>query len=113
MLFGIDMFGAHLDQIRDAGWDEFKIWNGGKLVNGKVEGGDAAFAGRNFLGGSFLWGHAEATDAKTHPHPEDLTKIHPVVTRIAPIQAPQPDRQSTANERGRIYGQIDAKAICD
>jgi hypothetical protein len=113
MPFGLDTFESHLDQIKSSDWDVFKLWNGGQVINGKVEGGDPVFAGRNFLGGSFLWGNAEATDAMINPHPKKLTQLNLLAPLIAPVQAPQPDRQKVTGRRGHIYGQIDAGALCD
>jgi len=112
MDFGIDTFDTHLDLIPDLDWDFFRQLNGGTIGPGRFIGGDPVFAGRNFLGGDFIWGHAEATDALAHPSPEDLGKLKLIVPRIAPIQAPQPDRQKMTDERGSLYGQIDATAIC-
>jgi hypothetical protein len=119
--FGIDTFDNHLDSISQVVWNLFKEWNGGQpsmALNGGqptpqgVSGGDPTFAGRNFLGGDFLWGHAEATDAMTNPSPKDFSKLNRRVTRVAPIQAPQPERQQVKGERGVLYGQIDATALC-
>jgi hypothetical protein len=123
MAFGIDTFIFHLDMIQDSdsSWNDFKQWSLGILIEGNVEGGDPVFAGRNFLGGSFIWGRSEATNssselqgqlAATDPspaHPENLKLRVPL---IAPIQAPQPDRQKVTNERGRLYGAIDAQVLC-
>jgi hypothetical protein len=107
--FGIDTLRNHLDLI---GWHDFKIWNGGRFVNNKLVGGEPAFAGRNFLGGDYLWGHSEATDAMQTPKPENLSAITVVVPLIAPIQAPQPDRQQLIGARGFVSGRIDAHALC-
>jgi len=122
MAFGIDTFGFHLDLISDSDWDDFRIWNGGKLVDGKTQGGDPLFAGRNFLGGDFIWGHSEATNSSTElngklaatdpspSHPENLQLRVPLV---APIQAPhQPPREDVTGERGFLYGAIDAEVLC-
>src|SRR5262249_51042264 len=104
----------HLDQITERERRAFKLWNGGvELVTNVVLGGDAAFAGRNFLGGRCIWGPSEATDSQTNPHPEDLSLLHPMVPLIAPVQGAQLDRQSVTGTRGRLYGQIDGQAICD
>jgi hypothetical protein len=121
MAFGIDTFRSHLDLLPaiSAGGDFF-VWNGGARP---------LFAGRNFLGGDFIWGHAEATNASSEPdgdghggyatyplpagspspeNPENLTLL---VDRVAPIQAPQSTRQQEV-DRGELYGQIDADALC-
>lgn len=113
MKIGFDMLVFHLDQIKDQERDAFKLWNGGKQIDGKVQGGDAAFAGRNFLGGQWIWGPSEATDSKTNRHPEDITKLNTTVPLIAPIQGPQKDRQNVTGTRGYLYGKIDGQAICE
>jgi hypothetical protein len=113
MKIGFDMVAFHLDQITDSARDAFRVWNGGKKVDGKVQGGEAAFGARNFLGGQWIWGASEATDSRTNPHPDDLTKLHTTVPLIAPVQAAQSDRQNVTGTRGHLYGQIDAQAICD
>ncbi len=101
MDFGIDTLGTHLDLIK---WSDFTTWNGGAT---------AVFAGRNFIGGNFLWAHAEATDAKTHAHPENPALLNLVgPSLIAPIQGPQKDRQQLIGNRGFLAGAIDAQAIC-
>jgi hypothetical protein len=119
MTFGIDTFRSRLDFLTaiNAGGD-FYVWNGNA---------PALFAGRNFLFGDlgFIWGHAEATNASSEPdtgpayplaagvpspdHPENLQLS---VNRVAPIQAPQPARQRLADYKGRLYGKIDADALC-
>lgn len=134
MPFGIDTFRTHLDQIKQNALDSFKLWNGGggggTGAGAGVAGGDPEFAGRNFLGGDFLWGHAEATNASSEPvtvnaagnavfpvpagdpspaHPENLRVTVPL---IAPVQAPQAPRQQVTGERGVLFGQLDARAIC-
>ena len=111
MAFGIDTFRTHLDLID---YTDFQRWNGGTPL----------FAGRHFLGGDFIWGHAEATNASSEPdgaayplpaadpspeHPENLT---PFVDRVTPIQAPQRERQQLIDDKGQLFGQIDADAIC-
>src|SRR3989442_14589296 len=107
---GFDSFFVHLDQITEAELNAFKVWNGGKLVAGKVQGGDAAFAGRKFLGGRHIWGPSEATDSRTTPHPEDPGLLNPRVPLIAPVQGPQRERQRATGTRGRLYGQINVQA---
>lgn len=114
MLVGIDTFEDRLD-LTD--WSDFRLWNGGTLSmdleHPQIIGGEPAFAGRNFLGGKFIWGHAEATDAIKTPNPWNLPSITVNFTRIAPIQALNGPRQSQLGERGCLYGQIDGRAICD
>jgi len=110
MAFGIDTFRSRIDLI---GWDLFKSFNGGKTAEGAVIGGEPDFAGRNFIGGDFLWGHAEATDAMTNPNPEHLEKLHQLTSLIAPMQAPQPTRQQVTGPLGNFYGRFDADALCE
>jgi hypothetical protein len=100
MTFGVDTLRNRLDLI---GWDLFKA----------TTGGEPDFAGRNFLGGDFIWAHAEATDALDNPKPEDLGKLHLLTTLIAPTQAPFPDRQKATGVFGHQYGRIDGQAVCD
>jgi hypothetical protein len=110
MLVGVDTFDTHLDMIQ---WDGFRTWNGGSLgLDGKLSGGEPAFAGRNFVGGDYLWGHSEATDAMKAPRPENLSAISVTVPLIAAMQAPQPDRQQVSGYHGFLNGQIDAHALC-
>jgi hypothetical protein len=119
MAFGIDTFILHLDQVTDSAWDQFKLWNGGTQAGNIVSGGGPVFAGRNFLGGDFLWAHAEATDAAfysrqnptTHT-PESIGDLETLTPLIAPIQAPQPLRQSQTGERGELFGALDAQVLC-
>ncbi|WP_158931672.1 glycoside hydrolase domain-containing protein [Acidisphaera sp. S103] len=143
MAFGIDTFQTRLDlllihpaqppPIDYLGY--FKQWNGGTLTNGVVSGGDPAFAGRNFLGGDFIWGHAEHTNASQAPNfqaitdPAFIAYYNPLVTTalspnqpenlqltvnlIAPIQAPQHAGQQQTGQRGFLFGRIDAQAICN
>ena len=100
-LFGMDTQSSHLDLIK---WSDFTTWNGGET---------AAFAGRNFIGGNFLWAHAEATDAKSHAHPENPSLLNLVgPSLIAPIQGPLKDRQQFTGLRGFLAGAIDAQALC-
>jgi hypothetical protein len=121
MAFGIDTIRSHLDQLPSllAGGN-FYVWNGGA---------PALFAGRNFLGGDFIWGHAEATNASSElavsangaahfplpagapspDHPENLTLT---VDRVTPLQAPHHERQQFTDDKGILFGQIDADAIC-
>jgi hypothetical protein len=96
-MFGVDTFRNHLDLIP---WDPFKQINGGTTVNNQVIGGEPDFAGRNFLGGDFIWGHGEATDAITHPSPEDLSTLNLLTSFIAPMQAPIAARQQTIGPFG-------------
>jgi hypothetical protein len=100
MIVGIDTFGTHLDQIT---WADFTSWNGGTTV---------AFAGRNFLGGTFLWGHSEATDSLTNPSPDQLTNLNVQVPLIAPICRPDSHRQIVTGNLGFNYGAMDAAATC-
>lgn len=116
MTFGIDTFRSRLDLLPAiAAGGDFFVWNGNA---------EPAFAGRNFLVDDFMWAHAEATNASTEPdgaayplaaaapspeHPENLTLS---VSRIAPIQAPHQPHQRLTQDRGRLYGMIDADAIC-
>jgi hypothetical protein len=137
MAFGIDTFRTRLDLLlpdptqnpprTSQELDYFKQWNGGTvtLPDSEVVGGDPAFAGRNFLGGDFIWGHAEHTNAFTEPDgatfplatnapsPDQPQNLQLTVNLIAPVQAPQSARQQQTGERGIIYGQIDAQAICN
>jgi hypothetical protein len=109
MLIGMDRFETRLDLID---WREFQIWNGGTVdMQHQVRGGEPTFAGRNFLAGDFIWADAEVTTAKASPSPEDLSKISVKVSRIAPIQAPQPRCQATLGDRGFLFGRIDAHAL--
>jgi hypothetical protein len=127
MAFGIDTFRSRLDllpAIAPAG--NFFVWNGGA----RPQFAGRHLLGRNALGPDFIWAHAEATNASTEPdgnarggrahfplpagdpspeHPENLTLS---VDRLAPIQAPQPARQQFVDDKGRLFGQIDADAIC-
>jgi hypothetical protein len=104
MPFGIDTFRAHLDLITAIlpGGDFF-AWNSNSRP---------LFAGRNFLGRSFLWGHGEATNALQHPSPDDLTQLTLNVPLIAPMQGPQPNRQNVTGPMGHVYGKVDADALC-
>jgi len=101
MAFGIDTFSTHLDLIN---WTDFKTWN---------KGAAPKFAGRNFLGGDFLWGHGEATNALAHPDPHHPENLDIEVELIAPIQAPNGDRQQEPGWRGWVFGQIDGQAIAE
>lgn len=131
MSFGIDTFRSHLDSINyKINYKDFLIWNGATLEEGNLVGGTPLFAGRNFLGGDFIWGHAEVTNASSEPltvdpngqahyplpagdpspeHPENLKLF---VERVTPIQAPHPARQQVVGNKGRLFGKIDADAIC-
>jgi hypothetical protein len=99
--FGIDTQTSHLDLIQ---WAPFQAWNGGLVP---------AFAGRNFIGGNFLWAPAEATLALRNPSPNDFTKLAILTPLIAPFQGASSTRQQVTGERGTLYGQIDAAAICN
>jgi hypothetical protein len=135
MAFGIDTSQAHLDlltEIRAAAdfaaadpAGSFFTWNGGARP---------VFAGRNFLGGNsvggdFIWGHSEATNASkepdgngrggravyplpaTDPSPDQQQNLTVLVDRIAPMQASH-TRQQTTGDMGRVLGQIDGDALC-
>jgi Domain of unknown function (DUF1906) len=130
MAFGIDTSQAHLDLLTEiraaadfAATDpagSFFTWNGGARP---------VFAGRNFLGGDFIWGHSEATNSSrepdgngqggravyplpaTDPSPDQQQNLKVLVERIAPMQASHP-RQQTTGGMGRVLGQIDGDAIC-
>src|SRR5918911_324473 len=130
MAFGIDTFRVHIDQVLAAPWDAFRTWNGAELDGGTLTGGDPVFAGRNFLGGDFIWGHAEATNASSEPDgpafplpagdpsPEHPGNLKLRVPLIAPVQAPQPAQaprlanQALAGDEGVLNGQIDGDALC-
>jgi Domain of unknown function (DUF1906) len=99
--FGVDTQSSHLDSIK---WAAFQTWNSGLVP---------AFAGRNFIGGKFLWAPAEATTALDKPHPDDFTKLAILTPLIAPIQGMSTTRQQVAGDLGTLYGQIDADAICN
>jgi hypothetical protein len=114
--FGIDTFRSRLDLLPAiAGAGDFFVWNGNAAP---------VFAGRNFLVGDFMWAHAEATNASSEPDgaayplpaaapsPESPENLTLSVTRVAPIQGPQPAHQRLTRDRGRLYGMIDADAIC-
>jgi hypothetical protein len=108
---GVDTFRSRLDLIT---WDGFRRWNGGTMSGGQLVGGQAAFAGRHFLGGAdFLWGHGEATDCMSNPSPSNLSQLATLTPLIAPIQAPFSDRQPMTGVIGSLYGAIDARALCD
>jgi len=94
--FGIDTQTSHLDLIQ---WPAFQAWNGGLVP---------AFAGRNFIGGNFLWAPAEATLALTNPSPNDFSKLAMLTPLVAPFQGASTTRQQVTGERGTLYGQIDA-----
>jgi hypothetical protein len=108
---GIDTYRSRLDLIR---WDAFRLAHGGTKTGGVIAGGEPAFAGRHFLGGTgFLWGHGEATDCMTNPSPQALTQLNFLTLAIAPVQAAFNSRQQLTGEAGRLYGAIDARALCD
>jgi hypothetical protein len=100
MIVGIDSFATHLDQIT---WVDFTNWNGGTTV---------AFAGRNFLGGNFLWGHSEATDSLTNPNPDLFANLQVQVPLVAPICRLDSHRQVVTGNLGFNYGAMDGAAIC-
>lgn len=104
MPFGIDTFRSHLDLLP-------AIFPGGDFFasNG---GARPVFAGRNFLGGDFLWGHGEATNALQDPSPTALGDLVLSVPLVAPVQAPLSARQQMTGPLGHLYGQIDGDAIC-
>jgi hypothetical protein len=108
---GIDTYRSRLDLVK---LDDFRRSNGGSGPDGQVTGGEPAFAGRHFLGGTgFLWGHGEATDCMTNPSPQNLSQLTRLTLLIAPVQAPSTSRQQVSGEVGRLYGAIDARALCD
>ena len=142
MVFGIDTLKSRIDLLTVAQQsqavsplDYFKQWNGGNSTNGAVTGGDPVFAGRNFLGGDFVWGHSEHTNVATEPkfqsisdqnftsyyNPLATTALSPnqpqnlqlAVALITPIQAPQSARQQQTGQRGFFIGRVDAQAICN
>lgn len=108
---GIDTYRSRLDLIK---WDAFRLSHGGIMSGAAITGGEPAFAGRHFLGGTgFLWGHGEATDCMTNPSPMALTQLKLLTTSIAPVQAAFTSRQQVTGDVGRLYGAIDALALCD
>lgn len=122
MPFGIDTFKTRLDLVPARALDSFRLWNGGTMSGGVVTSGNPEFAGRNFLGGDFLWGHSEATNssseqeghlATSDPGPQHPENLQITVPFIAPIQAPQPTRQEMTGERGVLFGRLDARALCN
>jgi len=102
-VFGIHSFETHIDLIDARYFNAFKDWCG------QVK---PAFAGRNFIGGDFLWGRSEATNSSSSPNPQNPENLQLKIEYIAPIQAPQPRRQEILGSRGLLYGKIDAQAIC-
>ncbi|MGZ6693740.1 MAG: hypothetical protein ACXVHQ_40950, partial [Solirubrobacteraceae bacterium] len=77
---GIDTYRSRLDLIKFVdnvmNWDAFRLSNGGTSTGTAVAGGEPAFAGRHFLGGTgFLWGHGEATDCMNNPSPQALNQL--------------------------------------
>jgi hypothetical protein len=129
MDYGIDTTLVHLDQTHDPSVDqdpnpsgkdprryvikvteELADWNGNL---------PPAFAGRNFLGGDFVWGHGEATNAL---YKDAAGVLQVLVNLIAPIQAPQwysstasgasELREEMQGPKGYNYGKEDAAAIC-
>lgn len=106
---GIDTYRSRIDLIA---LDNFRWFNGGSGPDGHVIGGEPAFAGRHFLGGTkFLWGHGEATDCMTKPSPKNLAQLKVLTKLIAPVQAPLTSRQQVTGAVGRVYGAIDARAL--
>jgi|ERR1700722_8887060 len=101
--FGVDTLTSRLDLFN---WAAFLQWNGGFAP---------AFAGRNFLGGDFLWVGAEATDTLSRPQPDEPSNVNLQVPMIAPIQGSgsPATRQQKTGDLGTLYGQIDGNAICD
>ena len=100
MDFGVDTVSTRLDLIN---WSHYSEWSSGALP---------IFAGRNFIGGNFLWGHAEATDARIHPHPDNLALLNIIgPPLIAPMQGIQTARQQLDGTRGYLAGALDAQAL--
>jgi hypothetical protein len=98
--FGVDTQATHLDLID---WTQFQQWNGNLVP---------AFAGRNFIGGDFIWAPGEATRALSAPSPDDFQKLALLTPMIAPIQGALATRQQTAGDLGVLFGRIDAEALC-
>jgi len=116
MAFGIDTFRSRIDLIANDAthWDLFKSFNGGITAEGAIVGGEPDFAGRNFIGGDFLWAHSEATDALNNPNPEHLERLHLLTSLVVPMQAPQrPSRQQATGSQGHFFGRFDADALCN
>src|SRR5262249_51831594 len=97
--FGIDTQTSHLDLIK---WPAFQAWNGGLVP---------AFAGRNFIGGNFLWAPAEATLALTNPSPNDFGKLAMLTPLIAPFQGASTPQPQVPGRGAPHSGQIDPAAI--
>lgn len=98
--YGVDTQTSHLDRIP---WPAFLAWNGDA---GPV------FAGRNFLGGDFIWASPEATTALAAPKPDDVAQLETTTDYVAPFQAKSSSRQQVTGDMGRLYGQIDGTALC-
>ncbi|HUJ31228.1 MAG TPA: glycoside hydrolase domain-containing protein [Candidatus Acidoferrum sp.] len=99
--FGIDTEAAHVNFATTfAAWEQ---WSGGD---------PPAFACRNFLGGTYLWAHGEATNAFSSPSPGNLTALDILVPLIAPYQAADATRQTVTGGVGSLYGKLDANALC-
>jgi hypothetical protein len=100
-VFGVDTLTSRLDLFD---WTAFIQWNGGFAP---------AFAGRNFLGGDFIWVGSEATTSLTAPQPDEADNLLLLVPMIAPIQGASNVRQQKTGDLGTLYGQIDGDAICN
>lgn len=96
--YAVDTQTSRLDRIL---WPAFLAWNGDA---GPV------FAGRNFLGGDFIWVSPEAPTTLATPSPTDPTLLETATDYIAPFQAKDSTRQKVTSDLGRSYGQIDGTA---
>ncbi len=121
MDYGFDTTEIHLDQTHDASGNLIKVTEAFNAWFASLHAGNlAAFAGRNFLGGKFVWGHGEATNElyrHTPPNPSGIYVDKPELIRslvplIAPVQAPLPDRQIVPGDFGYQNGVLDASALC-
>src|SRR5437867_2852515 len=104
MIFGIQTANHHLDvldtpfvDLNAFKWFLLYTWATASNWN---NGAPPSFAGRNFLGDQFQWGHGEGSAANDviqtqyrHLGPLGDANVAPL-DRIAPIQAADPDRQS-------------------
>jgi hypothetical protein len=102
MAWGISTDQVHLDPIVPASrqpneldWPALLGWYGSN---------PPAFAGRNFLNGGWTWAHGEGAAALA---------LAPSLTRVAPIQAPDPDRQQATGDDGHAFGDEDGAAFGD